>query len=351
MRKNLVILLGLTALPLCLFAAERVVTLEIFTSTGCGYCPGAAMGAEDMAEAYPGKVLIIEYHALFGGDPFDHTDATAREDFYSGVVRGYPTSIFDGVDTLIGGFQDQSLFDPWYKNSYTYRHIKSSPLSITLSNSAAAYSSTSGTLQAHITNESDNPLTGTVHFVITESKIPHSWMNQTELNFVERDMLPDANGAPITLAPGEDTTITREYTIDTEWLEFTEDENIEFGCFVQSTQGSGSLREIYQAAVRKFGDTTTIYVEEPYLEPDFSVTVSGVVKDAGYATLSLNASSDVEVALYDAAGREVSNVYRGTLSSGEHSIPMDTRSLPEGAYFVKVTAGTQTQVRKLLVVR
>ena len=45
------------------------VILEIGTGTWCTYCPGAAMGADDLvANGHP--VAVIEYH---NGDPFANT--------------------------------------------------------------------------------------------------------------------------------------------------------------------------------------------------------------------------------------------------------------------------------------
>jgi len=345
MRKVLTVLLGLILIPFGIFAADRKVVMEIWTSTGCGYCPGAALGAEDMAEAYPGEVLIIEYHVSNYGDPYDHTNASARKSFYGPVVRGYPTTIFDGVDSLIGGFPDQSLFDPWYKQRYNIRKLKTSPLTIDLTEVAPAYNSTSGTLKAVITNESAEALTGTAHFVVTESNIPHAWKNQTHLHFLERAMLPNASGEQITLGAGEDITLTRDYTIDDTWLNFTSDENIEFGCFVQSTEGEGALYEIFQGAVIKFGDTTEVSVVEDPSEVLFDVTVNA----RGLVKFSLQKTTEIEVSLYDAIGRNVEKVHSGLLSEGNHTLSVDINSLPQGPYFLTVNDGLYLLSRKIVV--
>ncbi|MBD3285938.1 hypothetical protein GF359_05610 [candidate division WOR-3 bacterium] len=249
MRKIAIVLLGLFLIPVLALGEERVVTLEIFTRTGCPTCPGAAMGAEDLHEAFPGKVLIVEYH---NSDNFQNTDAVSRNGFYGEVIRGVPASIFDGIDTLIGGFYDQSLFDPWYLHFYNNRLTHNPPLAIELTKETIVYESSTGQLNAKITNISNEAVTGIVHFTVTESNIPYAWQNQTHLHFVERVMLPDASGQEITLEPGEELDITRNYTISDSWPNFTNDNNIEFGCFVQSTEGSGKLREIFQADVIPF---------------------------------------------------------------------------------------------------
>ncbi|MDT8393913.1 MAG: hypothetical protein RQ761_08705 [Bacteroidales bacterium] len=69
---------------------ERVV-VEIATGTWCQYCPGAAMGADDLV-ANGHDVAIIEYH---NGDAFANAFSNHRNSYYS--VSGYPTAHFDGV--------------------------------------------------------------------------------------------------------------------------------------------------------------------------------------------------------------------------------------------------------------
>ena len=45
------------------------VLLEIITGTWCYYCPGAAMGAEDLI-ANGKEVAVVEYHT---GDTYENT--------------------------------------------------------------------------------------------------------------------------------------------------------------------------------------------------------------------------------------------------------------------------------------
>ncbi|MBD3285937.1 PEGA domain-containing protein, partial [candidate division WOR-3 bacterium] len=62
---------------------RQTVVFEIFTATWCGYCPGAAMGAHDMHDAYPGEVLIIEHHSsTSSSDPVANSQSSSRMNFY-----------------------------------------------------------------------------------------------------------------------------------------------------------------------------------------------------------------------------------------------------------------------------
>ncbi|TKJ42963.1 hypothetical protein CEE36_05620 [candidate division TA06 bacterium B3_TA06] len=348
MKKTFLLVAALVALPLTLFAADRIVVLEIFTGTWCGYCPGAAMGAEDLVNAHPGQVLVVEYHC--GNDVFENTNSTIRKDFYGSgsghVIRGYPTAIFDGIDTIIGGFTDQSMF-PYYNPAFNTRRGVEPPLEIALEKTGDS----EGTLTATIKNTSEDEVTGYLHFTITESNIHYPWKNQTFVHFAERDMLPDANGAEITLAAGADTTITRDYEIDPTWVNYTDDlGNIEFGCFVQDSTSLGQLREILQAAIIPLENPLGTGVEEEEVSSvPFSLNAPTLLKGHGSVELALDAACEVELTMYDATGRLVKTLYAGSLSAGTHLIDIEVETLPAGAYFIRATAGRHKQVSKLVI--
>jgi len=346
MKKTLFLVAALIALPLALFAADRIVVLEIFTATWCGYCPGAAMGAEDLVEAHPGEVLVVEYHSSPNNDVFLNSEATARMSFYGSVVRGYPTAIFDGVDSIIGGFPDQSMF-PYYNPAFNTRRGVEPPLEITLEKTGES----GGTLTATIKNTSDAGIAGMAHFTITECNIPYAWKNQTYLHFVERDMLPDASGELITLAPDETVVLEREFAIDPSWPYYTEDlGNVEFGFFVQDTTSSGLLREILQAAIIPLENPLSTGVEEEEVSSvPFSLNAPTLLKGHGSVELALDAASEVSLTLFDATGRLVRTLYAGALSAGNHLIAIEVETLPAGAYFIRASAGRHKQVSKLII--
>ncbi len=331
MKKSLFLIAALLALPLALLAADRVVVLEIGTATWCPPCAAAAKGAEGLAEEHPGKVLIVEYH---NNDNFSNNYANARNSFYG--VTGIPTAVFDGVEKVVGSTGSNNFFA--YNAKYNARAAVEPPLTISLKDITGSLQSTSGTLQATITNVSGSTVEGKVHFTVTESHIPYAWQGMDNLHWVERTMLPDANGEAISLAAGEKKVIERTYEIDTDWYGFTEDYNIEFGCFVQ-----GSNKEIYQGAVLKIGETTGLEEEADFV---FSVNAPAIVSKQGFIKLALNAGASVDVSLYDSIGQKVETLLSGTLDAGNHSIAISTGDLPAGAYFIKATVGAHNQINK-----
>lgn len=99
--------------------------------------------------------------------------------------------------------------------------------------------SNTGTVTATIQNTSSSNIAGTLHFVIVENDIPYNWQGMTELDFVVRDMLPNANGESVTIPAGGSITRSRDFTINSSW----DENNCHIVVFVQA-----SNKEIYQGA-------------------------------------------------------------------------------------------------------
>ena len=85
---------------------EKVNTLfEIFTGTWCGFCPGAAMGADDLVNNGD-NVAVIEYHI---NDKYASYSSTYRNVKYY-YISNYPTSIVDGYIKKTVGSIDESSY-------------------------------------------------------------------------------------------------------------------------------------------------------------------------------------------------------------------------------------------------
>lgn len=337
-KKALLVVLML-AIPASITAADRVVVLEIATGTWCPNCPSAARGADSMAEEHPGQILIVELHGGNPSDPFITSKTQGRIGYYG--ITGYPTAKFDGVLEVIGGSYSGNMFFT-YNGKYNQRAAVEPPLDIVLAQTPDAFFGSTGTLSATITNTSSGTVSGTVHFTVTESHIPYTWQGMDNLDFVARDLLPDESGEAITLAAGEEKVLERTYDIDTGWPHFTSDENIEFGCFVQ-----GADREIYQGAVLKFGEEPVEGIDED--APGCAVTVPAVMTDEGSVSLSLDATANVEIRLFDVSGRVAAEVYSGETDPGTREFTVATGNLPRGVYFMSVSIDGVSQTHKTAV--
>jgi len=217
-----------------LFGVQRVVVVEEFTATWCYYCPGAARGLDENYQRDYDSIVVIAYHPSTS-DPFYIPEAATRMSYYS--VPGYPTTWFDGVLADTGGLHYGTMY-PFYRNRITTRLSIPSPLLIDLTCNYDTSSNT-GTVNATIYNTTSNAISGILHFVIVENDIPYNWQGMTELDFVARKMLPDANGEAITIPANGSITKSRNFTISSSWKE----KDCKIVVFVQ-----GSNREIYQGA-------------------------------------------------------------------------------------------------------
>lgn len=340
MRKNLVVIALVIALPFTAFAAERIVCLELFCRTACTYCPGAAIGVDELAENHPGEVLTVEYHL---SDPFQNTESIIRALYYQDEPINIPCAIFDGVIKYLGPGAAEN-----YESAFQTRAAIAAPLEIALENAPDAYMS-GGTLTATIENTSEEPITGVVHFTVTESNIPYSWIHSKSwVHFCLRDMLPDGDGAQITLAAGADTTINRDYEINPFWPHRTDDtENIEFGCFVQDTAVySGKLKEIFQAAVIPLENPLSI-TEEQVAETTFEV-----LTPIGPRVLCSFAPSGQksQVSVFDVSGSKIDEI-DVPQAGGVLSWPVTPDGQRPGIYFIVAEVDGNRQSEKVILVR
>jgi hypothetical protein len=206
------------------------VVIEVATGTWCQYCPGAAMGVEELiANGY--NVAVIEYH---GGDDYATTASDYRNNFYN--ATGFPTAHFDGLLPVVGGSQTQSMYSSYLPKVNQRNNVLSSfTLNLTGTATARSYDINITANKVAIT---PNPSLR-LHLVLTESNIEEAWQGLTELNFVERLMIPDHLGTQVNFASQSTVTTALEFDVPDEW-EIT---NCELVAFLQDN----STKEILQA--------------------------------------------------------------------------------------------------------
>ncbi len=227
------------------YSSQRVVVAEQFTATWCQYCPGAARAHYEIYHRSYDSLVVIAYHPS-GNDPFYSPEAVSRANYYN--IPGYPTSWFDGVIENVGGQRYGNNY-PVFRTSFDQRIGISSPLEIFLD---CIYDSVadSGMVTATVENTSGGSVSGNLHFVIVEDDIPYNWIGMNRLEFLMRDMLPDAGGESVSI-PASDTIMrSRDFAIDTTWDEL----NCKIVVFVQAAS-----KEIYQGA-------EIALIQEPYME-------------------------------------------------------------------------------------
>ena len=215
---------------------REMVILEIGTGTWCTYCPGAAMGADDLVEG-GAHIAVCENH---NGDGFANQYSNARNTYYN--ISGYPTAKFDGVLTYVGGSHSNSMA-PQYLPLYNQRIAIPSNLDMNMeiTNSGLDYT-------AVITMEKTGTLPASglkLRFCVTVSNIQFNWQGQTHLNFVNALMVPDATGTTVDFAGGNIQEVTLNFSIQADWPV----EDIEFLAFVQNDNGKEIQQGLKRAAI------------------------------------------------------------------------------------------------------
>ncbi|MFO8144207.1 MAG: Omp28-related outer membrane protein [Candidatus Syntrophosphaera sp.] len=209
MKKSLMLIVLLLGLLAAINAVPRnLVVVEVATGTWCGYCPGAAMGCHDLLDNGH-AVAIVKNH---NGDSFANTYSNARNSFYG--VTGYPTAYFDGLNPVVGGSSNQSMYSSYLPRVTARLNVESHyNISALGSQDGDEYS-----VMVTVTKpEADTNTNVKLHAVLTESNIPFTWFNQTTVENVNRLMIPDQNGTAITLGTGESTSVNLTFTPNASW--------------------------------------------------------------------------------------------------------------------------------------
>lgn len=242
MKKTLLFLLAITLSSFVVGqqVSRQMVIMEVGTGTWCQYCPGAALGADDLVENGQ-QVAVVENH---NGDSYANQYSNSRNSYYA--ITGYPTAIFDGLLKHSGGHHTNSLYST-YLPKYNQRMAVLSDYTLSM-----VITNTSGnSYQADVTIKKENSATTAtsfkLHFAITQSHISQNWQGQTHLNFVNRKMVPDQNGTAIDMTGIDEKTVTLTFDMDANWVF----EDCEFVSFIQA-----SNKEVLQGIKRGAIDLT-----------------------------------------------------------------------------------------------
>jgi hypothetical protein len=231
MKRTLLLLLVILAVTALVAVPRNKVVIEIGTGTWCPYCPGAAMGADELV-ANGHQVAIIENH---NGDTYANVYSNARNSYYA--ITGYPTAFFDGLNPYVGGSNTVSMYSN-YLPRVNARLAIPSHFNIT----AGGFSNGNNySITATIDKtEADTNTNLRFHCVITESGIQQNWQGQTHLEFVNRLMVPDQNGTTIDFGTGNQVTVPLTFTLNPAYVVG----NCEVVLFLQNNQTKEILQGV-----------------------------------------------------------------------------------------------------------
>jgi hypothetical protein len=300
---------------------RELVVLEEATGTWCTYCPGAAMGIEDLLKnGY--KVAAIAYH---GGDIYENPVSRARLDYYP-AITGYPTVMFDGTLSYVGGEHSISMYNN-YVPLVEQRLVKPAYAKVSLAQDILF---SGNTLSAQVNIQSLSPVRNenlVLHAALTESKIPEAWQDMTELNALERFFFADSTGTAVDLSDKSEQ-VAVQYTIDPSW----ELENLELIVFLQDKV----TKEIINGAKGK----PSVGISE------FSESGLQLFPNPAASHFTIRGIDKADIAIYDLTGMVVLETRIG---DGENRIGIS--SLENGFYMVKVLTGKKATTLRLVVLK
>ncbi len=305
MRKISMLLVGLIAFLHASMAQQverEYVILEIGTGTWCQYCPGAAMGADDLIENGH-DVAIIEYH---GGDIYENSFSAARLNYYN--VSSYPTSKFDGTLTVSGGSNNESMYSSFLPK-YEQRKAINSSFTIDVEGTCDGQAELNLTVTLNkVADYSGNNIA--LHCVVTESEIEQTWQGQSELNFVARTMAPNANGTTVDFSSSDQVELDLTALLGDEWVY----EHLELVLFLQD-KNSKEILQAFKAPLTDYPTTLShdaaVKKIEDFAEQNCSGTASPEVTIINYG---LEALTSVDIHYSVNGGEEMISNWTGNLA-------------------------------------
>jgi hypothetical protein len=285
---------------------RSMVLLEDATGTWCTYCPGASMGIADLM-SHGFAVAAISYH---GGDSYQTPESRARINYYP-AITGFPTVMFDGVLSYVGGTHSTSMYSN-YLPLVQQRLDRATPVKVSLGSATIS----SNVLTAQVGLESLSPVRNNnlvVHAVLTESKIQQAWQDQTELNEVERVMYADSTGTSVDLSDKAES-LTVQMPVNPSWVQ----NNLQLVVFVQDKV----TREIFNADIKQ--PVTGM--------PDNGSALLRLYPNPASQFVTFPVLKDATVKVYNLAGVMV---FSGERISGAYRLGVV--NLDPGLYLVKVS--------------
>ena len=309
---------------------KQNVLLEVGTGTWCTYCPGAAMGADDLVENGH-HVAVVENH---NGDPYAYTASNARNTYYG--ITGYPTAIFDGIKRLVGGDHNNSLYTS-YLPIYESRYAIKTAFGVTIGDGAKVGNVYN--LSVTVDRYGETPFAGSnlvVHLALTQSNMQVNWQGQTHLEFVSRAMAPSASGTPIDLEIENQVTVPLTFTFNPSWGgNIVED--YELVAWVQDL----TTKEVLDAQKVNLQSILVGVNEHPrdpnamkiYPNPVRSIVTVEIPQNDGESTISL----------FNINGQELLRQQAGT-----GVVKLDMSGFAKGVYTIKRVNNNKVEVRKIV---
>ncbi|MCD6246215.1 T9SS type A sorting domain-containing protein [candidate division WOR-3 bacterium] len=293
---------------------RQAVMLQNFTYTTCPYCPYQASAIHQLKGEEGNLFVPAEHHTWSTSDPFRIVQNDTIAGWYS--VSGAPTSILDGVLTIVGGYT--GVYDD-IKSAYQQRQSIPSPVEIT--DTGNFVGSDSLQLVTNVINHGDIPSSWDLRlkYILRETDIPYSWETEDSIFWAVRAVQPNTGGVPF---DGGTFTDTQNFTIDSSWDIHK--------CYIAIYVQDQNSKEIVQAKEVKVDDFLGIKTNNDDKIENDKVNIAFI---KGKLKMNVGDKSNTRVVIYDLIGREVLNK---KLSKGSNVINVNGKIHNNGVYFVRI---------------
>ncbi len=222
-----------------LTAAPRRVLAEIITNTACSYCANANQVLTQIYEAHYNEMSVIRYHAWWpsSSDPFYQANIeenTRRINYY-------------GADYTPHLYIDGSIDAEYQTSTWEYRIQQElqvpSPLIMDLEIQYHPSSHTGQVITTITVDSVVNFVAPKLRIALVESNIEYNAPNGEHIHHqIMRDMIPNAEGIPLSLGAGVVVVDTQTFVIQDDW----DQSNCAIVAFVQD---DGAGKRVYQSAM------------------------------------------------------------------------------------------------------
>ncbi|MEQ8908054.1 MAG: choice-of-anchor J domain-containing protein [Vicingaceae bacterium] len=359
-------------------SVQKTALLEQFTTAVCQFCPDGAWVTTQIADNYQ-DVSVVSVHSCFGTDAMTNTEAT---DLCSTLgIGAAPTAMVDRklypteTDVAFGRGQG---YPNWQNSTWATRSLSQSQLGsaadVTIN---GTYDPATRSLNADvITSFVDYAEPGDIRvsLLLVEDSVIGSGNGYNQVNAYNAQTGHPYAGAgnPIVGYPhrrvlrdilpstwGDATVIPTNYQLNNNYTRnFTlsvpasfDDDNMDIVAVV-SLYGGSDLSKYEVINVEEVEMSTLITsisenesdVESLKIYPNPSANLTNI-------SLNLSESKEMNLTVYDLAGKAVYRKDYGTMVKGKQTINLDVSSFAEGFYFVTLQLGDEQVSRKVSVVR
>jgi hypothetical protein len=333
------------------FNLYRRVFVEDFTAQWCQYCPYVQNSLQQLRAECGDSVVVVALHPSASSDSFYTLHSADVSNFY-GNIPGYPTTVWDGGDQIVGGW---SAVYADHRAEFDKRKLIKSPFSISLNGVQVG---DSGLVQARIEYPGGVPISGNIKMaVIEESKYCH-WPSGTgypiyadSMRDFLRDMFPSSSGDPITISHGTAFKDIR-FTLGAWWNKA----RLHFLVYVNDM----TTKEVFNVGEIAYEDLiATTDVPMPIPMPvgrmDLLPISPNPITGSAVLSYSLPVAGRVRLGVFDITGRLVMRMVDGSVSAGYHSVTwhgtdQGGQRIASGVYFVRLEAAGDSRTRRVTVV-